>query len=225
MKPLVLLIAGWAHPASVLRPLADALADFASPRLFAADESLPELGEPAFLLGWSLGGLRSLYAALHAPEKFPGLILVGATARFCAAPDFPYGVATARLRAMKTALRKTPEPVLRQFFADVAAPAQLTPADLEEKVQAALTLGVEKLVTGLDELLATDLRANLSGNATPALMLHGRADRVIPCAAGEALAQQFVFSRFAAFDGVGHDLPLRAPEKLAVEIKNFLETF
>ena len=225
MKPLVLMLAGWAHPASALGPLADALSEFASPRLFAADESLPKLAEPAFLLGWSLGGLRALYAALHAPEKFPGLILVGSTARFCAAPDFPHGTSTARLRAMKAALRKTPEPVLRQFFAEVAAPAPLTPAELDEKVAAALALGVEKLVAGLDELLATDLRAQLVANSTPALVLHGRADRVIPCAAGETLAQQFVFSRFAAFDGVGHDLPLRAPEKIAAEIKYFLETF
>ena len=225
MKPLVLLIAGWAHPAATLRPLADALAEFASPRLFAAHESLPKLHEPAFLLGWSLGGLRALYAPLHTPDKFLGLILISTTARFSAAPDFPYGTSTARLRAMKAALRKTPEPVLRQFFADVAAPAQLTPAELDEKVQAALALGADKLAAGLDELLATDLRANLSGNPTPALVLHGRADRVIPCAAGAALAEQFVFSRFAGFAGLGHDLPLRAPEKLAVEIKNFLETF
>jgi len=225
MRPLVLMIAGWAHPAAALRPLADALAGFASPRLLAADESLPKLGEPAFLLGWSLGGLRALYAALHAPEKWPGLILIGTTARFCAAPDFPHGLATARLRAMKTALRKTPEAVLRQFFADVAAPAQLAPAELDEKVQVALASGLEKLAAGLDELLATDLRAQLGGNPTPALVLHGRADRVIPCAAGEALAQQFVFSRFAAFEDLGHDLPLRTPEPLAAEIKLFLETF
>lgn len=225
MKPLVLMIAGWAHPAAALHPLAEALAEFAAPRLLAADESLPKLGEPAFLLGWSLGGLRALYAALNTPEKFPGLILIGATARFCAAPDFPHGVATARLRAMKAALRKAPEPVLRQFFADVAAPAVLTPAELDEQVAAALALGTERLAAGLDELLATDLRAQLAANSKPALVLHGRADRVIPCAAGEALAERFVFSRFAAFADLGHDLPLRAPEKLAAEIKFFLETF
>ena len=225
MKPPVLMIAGWAHPAEALCPLADALAEFASPRLFAAHEPLPMLSEPAFLLGWSLGGLRTLYAALNVPEKFPGLILVGTTARFCAAPDFPHGVTTARLRAMQAALRKAPEPVLRQFFTDAAAPAALTPAELDEKVQAALALGPDQLAVGLEELLVTDLRAQLACCAKPALVLHGRADRIIPCAAGEWLASQFVFSRFAAFDGAGHDLPLGAPEKLAAEIKNFLETF
>lgn len=225
MKPLVLMIAGWAHPAAALRPLADALAEFASPRLFAAHESLPKLREPAFLLGWSLGGLRALYAALNAPEKFPGIILIGSTARFCSAPDYPHGIATSRLRAMKAALRKEPETVLRQFFADVAAPATLTPAELDEKVAAALALGPDQLAAGLEELLVTDLRAQLACCAKPALVLHGRADRIIPSAAGEWLASQFVFSRFAAFDGVGHDLPLCSLDKLVPEIKNFLETF
>jgi pimeloyl-[acyl-carrier protein] methyl ester esterase len=225
MRPLVLMIAGWAHPAAALRPLADALAAFAAPRLVAADEALPKLHEPAFLLGWSLGGLRALDAALTTPEQWPGLILVGTTARFCAAPDYPHGPGTARLRAMKAALRKTPEPVLRQFFMDAVAPAQLTPAELDEKIQAALALGTDQLAAGLEELLTLDLRARLAGPATPALVLHGRTDRIIPCAAGEWLAQRFVYSRFVALDGLGHDLPLRAPEPLAAEIKAFLETF
>ena len=225
MRPLVLMMAGWAHPAEALQPLAAALAEFATPRLVAADEALPQLAGPAFLFGWSLGGLRALQAALQSPDRWPGLILVGTTARFCAAPDFLHGVDAARLRAMKAALRKAPEPVLRQFFDDVAAPAGLTPAERDEKVHAALAQGVDQLVAGLDALQATDLRARLAGHTTPALVVHGRADRVIPCAAGEELAGRFVFSRFAGFDGVGHDLPLRAPEQLAAEIKYFLETF
>ena len=225
MKPSVLMIAGWAHPEAALRPLAEALSAFAEPRLLMPDDALPAAGAPAFLLGWSLGGLCALGAALAAPAQWPGLILVSTTARFCAAPDFPHGIETARLRAMKAALRKAPEPVLRQFFADVAAPAPLAPAELEAKVQAALALGMDRLLAGLEELLAADQRPRLAGCTTPALVLHGRADRVIPCAAGQALAERFVFSRFVGFEGLGHDLPLRAPEPCAAEIKYFLETF
>ncbi len=219
------MMAGWAHPAEALRPLADALAGFAEPRLLAADEALPKLDAPAFLLGWSLGGLRILDAALTAQAPWPGLILIGTTARFCAATDFPHGVSTARLRALKIALRKTPETVLRQFFVDEAAPAQLAPAELEARVQGALALGADRLAAGLDALLTMDLRERLASPTTPVLVLHGRADGVIPCAAGEALAERFVFSRFVGFEGAGHDLPLRAPEPLVAEIKFFLETF
>ena len=224
MKSTLLMIGGWAHPAEALRSLAAAVAEFAAPRLVAAHEPLPQLDSPAILLGWSLGGLRALQAVATEPERWLGLVLIGSTPRFCSAPDWPHGVEPARVRAMKSALRKNPEAVLRQFFADVAAPAQLAPAASEEKVRAALMLGNTTLAAGLDELLDVDVRKAVVGMAKPTLVLHGREDRIIPCATGEWLAAQFVFNRFVAFDNIGHDLPLNVPDKIGVELKLFLET-
>jgi len=225
MKPVLLMMGGWAHPAEALRPLADAVQEFAEPRLLAAHEPLLKLAAPTFLLGWSLGGLQVLRAALAEPERWLGLIFVNSTARFCSAPEWPHGIAVARVRAMKAALRKKPDDILRQFFAEVAAPAVLAPAELDKKVCAALALGTDSLAAGLDELLTTDLRAAATRAAKPVLALHGRADQIIPCAAGEWLATQFVFNRFVLLDGIGHDLPTRAPGQVAGEIKCFLETF
>ena len=225
MKPLLLMIGGWAHPAKALQPLADAVQEFAEPRLLAAHEPLPQPERPAFLLGWSLGGLHVLRAAQANPDRWPGLIFVSSTARFCTTPDFPHGTEPARLRAIKAALRKDPESVLRQFFVDVAAPAVLEPDALESKIRAALALGSEQLTKGLEELLKTDLRTQSKQIAKPVLVVHGCDDRIIPCAAGEWLAAQFAFNRFVAVDAVGHDLPTRKPAKVAEEIKLFLETF
>lgn len=224
MKPALLMISGWAHPAEALRPLAEAVTEFAEPRLLAAHEPLPQLDQPAVLLGWSLGGLHALRAALAESERWLGLVLISSTPRFCSAPDWPHGVKSARVRTMKIGLRKKPEAILRQFFADVAAPAQLAPATLEEKVRTALALGVDVLAKGLDELMAINLRAQGEQATKPTLVLHGREDWIIPCAAGEQLAAQFVFSRFVALDSVGHDLPLRVPDKISVELKLFLGT-
>ena len=225
MKPLLLMIGGWAHPAKALQPLADAVQEFAEPRLLAAHEPLPQSERPAFLLGWSLGGLHALNAAQANPERWLGLIFVSSTARFCTAPDYPHGTDPVRVRAMKAALRKNPETVLRQFCADVTAPAALAQDAMELKIRAALALGPEHLAHGLEELLTTDLRAQAAQIAKPVLVVHGRGDRIIPCAAGEWLAAQFVFNRFVSFDGIGHDLPVREPAKAAEEIKLFLETF
>jgi pimeloyl-[acyl-carrier protein] methyl ester esterase len=222
MKPTLLMIGGWAHPTDALRPLAAAVADFAEPQLVAAHEPLPKFDQSAVLLGWSLGGLRALQAVATEPERWLGVVLVGATPRFCTAPDWPQGVESARVRAMKVGLRKKPEETLRQFFTDVAKPA--APVAVEEKIRAALALGGDVLAKGLDELLDMDLRQAVTNETKPALGLHGRADRIIPCAAGEWLAAQFVFNRFVAFDNVGHDLPLSASDKISVELKLFLET-
>ncbi|TAN37189.1 MAG: alpha/beta fold hydrolase [Verrucomicrobia bacterium] len=224
MKPALLMIGGWAHPAAALRPLAAAVTDFAEPQLLAAYEPLPKFDQPALLLGWSLGGLRALRAALAEPERWLGLVLVSSTPCFCSAPDWPHGVEPARVRAMKAALRKNPEAVLRQFFADVAAPAPLASATVEEQVRAALALGGAVLAKGLDELLNTDLRLPAAHATEPTLVLHGREDRIIPCAASEWLAEQFIFSRFVAIDHAGHDLPFNAFDVVGAEIKCFLET-
>lgn len=222
MKPGLLMISGWAHPAEALRPLAAAVADFATPHLRAAHEPLPALAQPPVLLGWSLGGLHALRAARAAPDRWLGLVLISATPRFCAAPDWAPGVAPARVRALKAGLRKNPEAALRQFFVDEARPA--APVAVEEKIRAALAVGAAVLAEGLDELRHTDLRATAAHATPPALVLHGGADQIIPCAAGEWLAAQFVFNRFVPFADSGHDLPLRAPDQVAAEIKFFLET-
>jgi len=224
MKPRLLMVGGWAHPAEALQPLAEMVAEFATPRLLAADEPIPPPDQPTVLLGWSLGGLGAVRAVLADSDRWLGLIGVSTTPRFCSAPDWPQGVAAARIRAMKAGLRQQPEDVLRKFFTEVAAPAHLASVALEEKVRTALTLDIDMLVAGLDALLNTDLRAQLARSTKPALILHGRADRIIPCAAGEWLADQFIFHRCVVLDHVGHDLPLRALDQVAEEINLYLQT-
>ena len=224
-RPDLIMLGGWAHPAGALQPLADAVREFAAPRLAAAHEACPTPAQPAFLLGWSLGGLLALREALAAPERWLGLILVGSCARFCAAPDYPCGVAPARLRALQTALRRNPAAALGPFFADVAAPQALAPAASAAQVRAALALGTDALAAGLETLRTLDLRPYLRDCAKPVLILHGREDRVIPAAAGEWLAGQFTYSRFVPVAEAGHDVPARAPDILAAEIQHFLNTF
>ena len=225
MKPEIVMLGGWAHPAAALQPLADAVRDFAAPRLVAAHEPLPTPERSAFLLGWSLGGLRALRAACAAPERWRGLILISSCARFCAAPDYPHGLAPARVRAMKAALRRNPAAVLRQFFADAAAPQAVPPEALAERVRDALAIKAETLATGLESLLTLDLRSALEQYEQPALILHGREDLVIPWRAGAWLADHLRCSRFVPLAGAGHDLPRGAPEPVAQEIRAFLDAF
>jgi len=223
MKPDLVMVGGWAHPASALQPLAAALGDIVAPRLVAAHEPLPAPERPAFLLGWSLGGLLALQAACAAAQHWRGLILVSSCARFCAAPDYPQGVAPASVRALKAALRRAPAPALRRFFVDVAAPQALPPERLTAQVRDALALGSEVLAAGLDALLTLDLRAALAQVTPPALVLHGREDRVIPCAAGAWCADRLRHSRLVILEGVSHDLPCRAAEAAAREIRAWLQ--
>jgi pimeloyl-[acyl-carrier protein] methyl ester esterase len=60
------------------------------------------------------------------------------------------------------------------------------------------------LRAGLRVLEQSDLRAALPSIEQPALVLHGRDDRLVPVAAAEFLAQRLPQARAAYFDGAGH---------------------
>ena len=222
-RPVMLLASGWAHPADCLaslaaqlRPCLDvALLDPDPDALRARLEALPV---PAWLAGWSLGGMLALQAAAAHPSRARGLILISSTARFTrAAPDDPAGVPAARLRALTAAVRKHPAEALGPFLGQCAAPA----APLVT-AQVALTLGAPALLAGLERLAQLDLRAECAGLQAPALILHGAQDRVIPPAAADRLARDIPGAQGRRHPTAGHDLPLREPEWVGREILSFI---
>lgn len=236
------MISGWAHPSGSLKPLADALAGhFAVTAITATDlldgcsggsvsrrsalrGSAATCESGTFLLGWSMGGMIALEAAETWIGRVAGVMLISSTAKFCASEDNPYGTPERTVRAMTAALKKNPDEVLAQFFRSVAAPAELDAGELRAKVEGALALGVEHLGSGLRYLQLSDCRAAAKALNIPSLVCHGDKDRIIPWQAGRQLSELLPKARFVKFDGVGHDLPLRAPQALADEIMHFVET-
>lgn len=233
MKPPLLLIAGWAFPAAALEPLAERLATLFTTRTIAADEFDPHapLAVPTHLLGWSLGGMLALEAAAAQPALVQSLFLINTTPRFTTATDWPHGLPPAEVRALSRALRKDVAAGLAGFLALNAKPHSCT-----------TTLPAGPLATleaGLRYLGEADLRPLLSAVACPALVIHARADAVIPPAAGARLAtalpsrQQVVETGHAAplqeglprrlvvVDGIGHDLPVRSPGIVADAVRTF----
>jgi pimeloyl-ACP methyl ester carboxylesterase len=57
-------------------------------------------------------------------------------------------------------------------------------------------------------------REGLAALATPALVIHGSSDPLIPLAAGEATAQAIPGARLEIVEGMGHDLPRGAWEQV-----------
>ncbi|MFA5203455.1 MAG: alpha/beta fold hydrolase [Lentisphaeria bacterium] len=225
---------GWAHAAAVMEPLAARLggvtACWAPAGLLAEAEQLqgemvPAAGGPlspyaaalaarlrqqpgpVVLAGWSLGGLIVLETALAVPECVAGLVLLAATARFCAAEDYPQGMPAANLRALAAGVARAPEAALRGFFSLAARPGNVPEEVLAGKVAAALAQGTAALRHGLDHLRTCDLRSRLAGLAVPVHIIHGRADAVIPAAAADYLAQAIPGARLSWLEGAGHALP------------------
>jgi pimeloyl-ACP methyl ester carboxylesterase len=171
-----------------------------------------------------MGGMMALQRSADAPGQCAGLILLSATTRFGGSAEAPHGTSPRVLRAMKAAMARNPDSVLRDFFRKCAAPAVLPDDVAAAQVAAALNTGVEHLRAGLDYLERTDLQGLVAGSELPVLVCHGDEDRIIPWQAGRDLAAALPRARFVRFNGIGHDLPLRAPAELAQHITAFIRT-
>lgn len=241
---VLIVIAGWGHPAPALDGLCRALA----PDIRTVPVSTRELwlkgraacgesGAPlsryaaglrevirgqagAAVAGWSLGGMAALELAARQPETIARLALISSTPKFCSASDWSYGVPSANVRAMRLGLKRDSGKVLADFYRLASAPHDVLPAEIPGQAAA----GCEELTAGLDYLLQADLRSCLERIRIPVLAAHGREDRVAPWRAAENLHCGLSGSRLRLYPGVGHDLPLREPEKLADDIRELLSS-
>ena len=77
------------------------------------------------------------------------------------------------------------------------------------------------LAKGLDWLRDADLRAAVPGIVTPALIVHGDCDPLMPVAAGEWLAAQLPEARLERFAGSAHAPFLADPAHFARALGDF----
>jgi pimeloyl-[acyl-carrier protein] methyl ester esterase len=185
----------------------------------ALEAALSSRSEPWLLVGWSLGALLALRAALKLPALLRGLVLVSGTARMCADHDYP-GANPRALRTMQARLSRDPGRVLSDFAGACLAP------DGDETLRAryldqARQFPAAELTLGLDALAILDLRAQAATLAVPTLLVHGECDAIIPVESARALAAQAPGARLEILEHRGHALPLTAPLDLARLIRSF----
>jgi pimeloyl-[acyl-carrier protein] methyl ester esterase len=189
----------------------------------ALKQTLQKQDDPCVVVGWSAGAIVALEVTCESPGSLKGLVLIGATPKFCAEEGYSWGVAARNVRAMIMQVRKEPRAVLGRFFQDVSWPAVESESCLNEKVNAACHIGIEHLVHGLEYLRKMDLRDRLKGIEIPILIIHGKKDRIVPWQAGAWLNRSLPNSRIIIHEGVGHDIPERQAVVLASQIREFLE--
>lgn len=244
----VILVAGWAHRKGDLDGLASAVsrsreavvascADLLSMAERAGASGGPPLispyaralaslaggvDGPCAVVGWSMGGIVALEAVSSGALRVDRMVLIGATARYCAADGYPHGVPAAHLRALRIGLRKNPRRTLRAFFHDVASPEVPAEGKINERVEAAMALGASALAHGLGYLQETELRDRLPKIGVPALVIHGRRDRIVPWRAGDYLARHLAGGRLVVHDDAGHGVASGRPGLLGPGIGEFL---
>ncbi|MBY6204373.1 alpha/beta fold hydrolase [Halomonas denitrificans] len=189
------------------------------------DAVFDDLPSGSWVLGWSLGGLVAMQAALREPERFTGLVLIAATPSLIRRPHWPHAVEPAMLQAMAVELAGDPETVVQRFLALEMHGAANARSDLKRLRERAFEHGYpsrQALLAGLNHLAGTDLTGQLRQLAVPVRLLGGRRDRLVPWAALEAVAELVRDSDLVRIPGAAHAPFLTDPEAVAAAVRGWI---
>lgn len=223
--PDLVLLHGWAMHGGLFAPLVEALRDDWTVHVVdlpghgrSRDDDTPLALAPlagrllgqlpvAPWLGWSLGGLVALQAALQAPERVPALLALAATPRFVAGAGWPHGVEAAVFDRFGDELAGDWRGTVERFLALEVVGSRTAQDDLRHLRAHVFDHGEPAprvLAEGLALLSGTDLVGRLPALAVPSLWLGGRRDRLVPPAALAAAAALAPGGQVRIIAGAGH---------------------
>ena len=143
---------------------------------------LPTLEQPAYIMGWSLGGLFALHGAINHPQYCQGLIMQNASPCFVQRDDWPHGMPAQVFRQFATDLQIDYARTLHRFFILLSQGSEHLRVDLRLLQNTAFEFGrpdPRVLTEGLQLLESTDMRLQLPQLRMPSLWLAGRRDRLV----------------------------------------------
>jgi pimeloyl-[acyl-carrier protein] methyl ester esterase len=181
----------------------------------------------AVVLGWSLGGLVALEAALRMPQRLRGMMLANTTPRFISAEDWPHAMSPEQLREFAEGLAVDYQETLRHFLSlqvrgDESARASLRL--LRDSLFAHGEPDAASLATGLTILKDSDLRSKLKDVSVPTLVLAGGYDRLTPPGASEYLAAHIAGARLEVFAKSAHAPFISHTDAFVAAVLGFMQS-
>ena len=161
---------------------------------------------PAVWIGWSLGGLVALAAALRQPQKVHRTILVAATPCFSKQADWDFGVSAAAQQAFADGLESDFEETLNQFCLQCFGAAWVGES-LRRLGRSAVSDNVPAehvMHTGLHLLYSNNLLTDMSTCKVPMLFLGGTRDRTIRAESFEQAAAMLPAASSCLIRAAGH---------------------
>ena len=186
--------------------------------------ALSALGvDRAHVVGVSMGGMIAQRVALAAPQRVVSLTSIMSSS---GAKGLPQAKPEVSRVLLSRPASDTPEAVVDHYvklFKAIGSPGYPVP---EPEMRERILLGVARSFHPegtLRQMLAivadTERAAQLARITCPTLVLHGRADPLVPYANGEDTAARIAGARLVGFDGMGHDLP---PEPVALMLDELI---
>ena len=191
-----------------------------------ARELLDVAPPDAVWLGWSLGGLACLRAAVDSPQRIRALVLVCATPRFLSAADWPYAMPLQQLEILVTELRNAYHTSVQRFLALQVrgdSSAQTTLRQLRALLYAHGEPSPADLERGLVLLRDTDLRPELERVQQPTQVIMGGYDRLVPAQAGQAIATAIHGARCTVLPKAAHAPFLSDPASFISVLQRFMQ--
>jgi len=238
----IVLLHGWAMSGAVFAPLTERLEDRCTLHLVDLPghgrsrasaiplkitdcaRAIAQATPSAIWLGWSLGGLIALQAALDFPRQVHALAMVDSSPRFVRGADWPHAISPEILQQFASDLREDHRGTLERFLALEALGSDCAREDLRRLRRHAFDEApeVRALCEGLAMLEHTDLRARLRELAQPSVWVAGRRDRLVPWQAMQWSAQQGG-GAFALIEGGGHAPFIGHAEAVLAALRPLLE--
>jgi len=179
---------------------------------------------PAVWIGWSLGGLVALAAALRKPQKVHKTILVAATPCFSKQVDWDLGVSAEARQAFTDGLQNDLEATLDQFCLQCFGAAwvgeslrRLGRSTVSDNLPARHVMH-----TGLQLLYSNNLLAGLNNCTVPMLFLGGTRDRTIRAESLEQAAAMLPAASSCLIRGASHAPFISHPDQFLDIIHRYL---
>ena len=183
--------------------------------------------DKAHLVGVSMGGMVAQRVALIAPERIMSLTSIMSSSGARGLPAATPAVTRQLLRRPQGKGKQAAIEHSVKLFQAIGSPG--FPPD-EAFLRERVTIATERsfnppgIARQMVAIVADSSRAaELSNIAIPTLVLHGKADPLVPFACGQDTARRIPGARLVGVDGMGHDLPPGVVEHILMHLVPHLQ--
>ena len=177
----------------------------------------------AHVVGVSMGGMIAQRVAIAAPARVTSLTSIMSSS---GARGLPNAAPHVTRTLLKRPANSKPETIVAHYVNLLRVIGSPGYPMQEARVRENILVGLKRSfhpVGTLRQMLAivSDITraAQLARVTSPTLVLHGRADPLVPFPCGEDTAKRISGARLVGFDGMGHDLP---PEPTALMLQELI---